>query len=358
MTGALDVPALARRIRALQAPSGRIAWIDAGIFDPWNHVEAAMGLAAAGDVAAARRAFDHLLEIQRDDGAWPGQMGCAAPLDAANERLAPGDLDTIVDTNFTAYPATGLLHLIRITGARRDLDRYGPAAARGLDFVLAHQRADGAIAWRERDAGEDLGAVGALRAGSAAIYRSLEGGVRLADMAGRPRDDWAAARARLGRALRDAPETAWLDKTRYAMDWYYPALSGALGRAGGRARLAAAWRRFVHRDWGCRCVVDEPWATAAETAELAITAAACGGHRAASRLLDAVAAMTASHGGLWMGRQFALDIDWPKERPSWTAGAAILAVDAVHRRTPGAAVFLETLPEAPAPAARTASSGA
>jgi hypothetical protein len=43
--------------------------------------------------------------------------------------------------------------------------------------------------------------------------------------------------------------------------------------------------------------------------------------------------------GPWMGRQFAEHIFWPEERPSWTAAAAVLAVDVVERRSPVAEMF-------------------
>ncbi len=45
------------RILALQRADGAIPWFDGGVVDPWNHTEAAMGLATAGEIEAATRAY-------------------------------------------------------------------------------------------------------------------------------------------------------------------------------------------------------------------------------------------------------------------------------------------------------------
>lgn len=345
----LDIPALARRIMELQEPSGRIWWVDGGLFDPWNHCEASMGLAAAGEIEAARRALDHLAECQRADGAWMADMGCAVPLDADNRKLVTDRPAQVVDTNFCAYPALAAWHLAKATGSTRELARHAAMVRRALDFVLDNQADTGEIAWREVEPGESVHGVGALIAGSASIYQSLEAGVRIETALGRPSDHLARARAKLGCALRERPDR-FKPKSRYAMDWYYPALTGVLSHVAARARLSAHWEEFVEPHWGCRCVDDEPWATAAETAELALACARAGARLAAASLVRSLARHASRDGGLWMGRQFVEDIFWPEERPSWTAGAAILAVDAVTRRSTASGVFLERLPETRAPA--------
>ncbi len=53
------------------------------------------------------------------------------------------------------------------------------------------------------------------------------------------------------------------------MDWYYPVLTGAVGRE-GRRHLAGRWDEFVAERPGLRCVADNFWVTAAETAECAM----------------------------------------------------------------------------------------
>lgn len=345
MTFGLDVAALADRIEALQDADGRISWIEAGVFDPWNHTESAMGLVAAGRLGAARAAFDHLAETQRADGLWDAEMGCAAPLDPDNRRLLAAGAPPIVDLNFCAYPAVGVWRLARATGERADATRWAGMVERALGAVIAYQRPGGELPWRPPERGERLADVEALLSACSAIHRSLLCGTQLLGALDRPAEPLAQARQRLGRALRERPE-AFAAKDRYAMDWYYPVLSGAWPRAGARARLALRWRDFVDPVWGCRCVFEEPWATPAETAELALAAHAGGATRAARALLVAIARHQAPGGGLWMGRQMAEQRPWPEERPSWTAGAALMALDAVCGLAPGGDLF--ALPVEPA----------
>ena len=45
-----------RYIASVQLPNGGIPWFDGGIVDPWDHVEAAMGLTIGGRVAEAEAA--------------------------------------------------------------------------------------------------------------------------------------------------------------------------------------------------------------------------------------------------------------------------------------------------------------
>ena len=44
-------------------------------------------------------------------------------------------------------------------------------------------------------------------------------------------------------------------------------------------------------------------------------------------------------GAYWTGHQFELDIHWPKEQPVWTAGAVLLAADALAEATPACAIL-------------------
>ncbi len=340
----LNPQALVRRILDLQQTDGRILWVDGGLFDPWNHCEAAMGLICGNEIAAAKRALDHLVEAQNTDGSWRADMGCAVAMTADGQRLETSDPPKIVDMNFCAYPATAVWRLYLQTGARSDLERYAPMVRAAIDFIASHQRADGAFPWRAHDEDEAPDGIEALIAGSASIYKSLECAILIDAEFNRASDELARARARLGAALRTHPE-AFAEKSSHAMDCYYPTLCGVIGRKAGRRALAAHWHEFVVKRWGCRCVDDQPWATAAETAELALACLRVGAARAADRLISALDEHCDENGALYMGRQFALDVHWPDEKPSWTAGAALMALDARNGQGPGARLFLDSLAE-------------
>ena len=48
----VNIAGCADRIEALQRSDGSIPWVEAGVWDPWNHGESAMALAIAGREAA------------------------------------------------------------------------------------------------------------------------------------------------------------------------------------------------------------------------------------------------------------------------------------------------------------------
>lgn len=311
-------------IQRVQLASGAIPWFDSGITDPWDHVEAAMGLTVAGLYDAAERALDWLANQQRDDGAWF----------AAYDSNGIAD-DTRAETNFVAYIATGVWHHVLVTDNRTVAKRLWPTVQRALDFVVQLQAPTGEIYWAldsKKGVSKD-----ALITGCSSIYKSLQCGIALAGYLGHPAETWVSAREALGDALRSKPERfdrTWESKERYAMDWFYPVLTGVVTGASAQQRLADKWQTFVEPDHGCRCVSDQPWATAAETAELIMACVAVGDTKQGQALTDAIAKMETNDGSWWTGYVFTDDVFWPDERPTWTAGAILLAADAMQGLTP------------------------
>ena len=343
MARTVDIAACARHIESLQRPDGSIPWVEAGIWDAWNHGEAAMALAIAGRETSARAALDALVARQEADGGWTGDLGASVPLDDANRRLAPSNPDQARDTNFTGYTAVTVLRSLLALKAMDSLPRYWPMIEAAMGFVLAHQTPHGDVVWRAREPDEALTHIDSLRAGNASLYKALECAILMGRMLGKPTGDWAAARRRIGAALRENDarfDRTGTDRRRYAMDWYYPVLAGVIPGDRGRARLYARWTDFVAPGLGCRCVADEPWVTAAETAELALACLAAGKRDQARSLIADLAPLKARDGGYWMGWQFVEEVVWPYERPSWTAGALVLAADALDGLSPGSDLLI------------------
>lgn len=358
MSRAVDIQACARHIETLQRADGSIPWIEAGIWDAWNHGEAVMGLAIAGHEASARAGLEHLMDRQEADGGWTGDLGASVPLDDANKRLVPGKPVTARDTNFSGYAAVTVLRSLLALGALSELPRYWPMVRRAMDFILAHQTRAGDIVWRASEAGEQLEAIDSLRAGNASLYKSLECAILMGRLLDLPVGEWIEARRRIGATLRENDarfDRFGTDRRRYAMDWYYPVLAGVIPPEAGKARLYARWTDFVAPGLGCRCVSDEPWVTAAETAELALACLAAGKRDQAASLLKDLAPLKAAKGGYWMGWQFEEEVIWPLERPSWTSGALIMASDALNRTSPGSDLLIRNwVAETPAKAAAEA----
>ncbi len=338
------------RILELQRDNGAIPWYDGGVIDPWNHTEAAMGLTVIGETERARLAFRYLMETQLADGSWWGQLGSAVPFDE-EDHYTGGDEGAgkpIRDTNFTAYIATGAWHHFLVTRDRKWLAGLWPHVEAAMEFVVAHQSPHGDIRWAANDphTPED----DALITGCSSIYKSLECAVHIARELGEPSRDWAEVRIRLGKALREKPhrfDRTWEPKSRYSMDWYYPVLAGVVTGEAARRRLAAKWDIFVAEGKGCRCVLDQPWVTVAESAELVMALLVAGERKKAEAMLAWQHQWRADCGAYWMGYQFAEDVAWPAEKPAWTAAAVILATDAVTGATRASRLFAErTLAEA------------
>lgn len=332
-----------KRILAVQKPDGAIPWFDIGVFDPWNHTEAAMGLAVLGRVAEAKRAYDHLAATQEADGSWWAHYGSSVSLDTGKYE-GTGDEPKKRDTNFCAYPATGIWHLYLVTADRAVLTRYWPMVKKAADFVVALQTPHGDIRWAAP--GPEAEPDDALVTGCASIFHSLGCAVAIAETLGHDATRWRKARAALRDCLVNKPERfdrTWPSKSNFSMDWYYPVLCGVLTGDAARARLESRWSEFVVDGRGCRCVLGEPWVTIAEGCELAIALMATGDRAAAREMFHLQDQWRDDSHAYWMGFQYAENVPWPVEKPAWTAGAAILAADAIYGLSPAAGFFTKPL---------------
>lgn len=319
-----DIAATAASIAHAQEPSGAIPWFAGGHVDPWDHVECAMALSAAGERAAAERAYDYLRRTQHADGSWPAKVEAGVVVDAHRE------------TNQCAYIAVGVWHHLLVTGDDRFAWRLWPAVRRAIDFVVDQQTARGEIRWLV-DA-EGRAPDEALLTGTSSTYQALRCALALADFVGDGRPEWELAAGRLRHVLLAHPE-AFLDKSRFSMDWYYPVLGGALRGEAAVERLRSRWDDFVVEGLGGRCVSDEPWVTGAETSELVLALDAVGADDAAAALFADIQHLREPDGSYWTGYQFAERINWPDEHSTWTAAAVILAADALSQATPGSGIF-------------------
>ena len=312
-----------------QRDSGEIPWFEGGYADPWDHVEAAMGLSIGGEYDAARRAYEWLYGMQLVDGSW-----------WASYRGEEVDNSERRETNFVAYIAAGVWHHYLITADRDFLRAMWPMVDKAIGFVLALQTSHGDIHWAVD--GDGVPKRDALVTGCSSIYKSLECAHNIAHTLGEERPQWLAARERLGNALRHKPERfdrTWESKARYSMDWFYPVLTGVLSGKEARARIALRWEDFVEDKLGCRCVSDEPWVTVAESCELVMALLAAGDHARAVEVYSWLHQWRLADGSYWTGYQMVEDLLWPDEKPTWTAGAILMAADALTEHTAASKLF-------------------
>ncbi|WP_101758408.1 prenyltransferase/squalene oxidase repeat-containing protein [Oceanicoccus sp. KOV_DT_Chl] len=318
-------------ILSCQQADGSIPWFEGSYADPWDHTEAAMGLSIGGEWDAAAKAYKWLADTQLEDGSWWAAYK-AGEIENGERR----------ESNFVAYVATGVWHHYLITKNKNFLNAMWPTVEKAIEFVLSLQSEHGDIQWAVKPNGSPK--MDALITGCSSIYKSLECAINIAATLNQERTEWSLARTRLGDALRNKPERfdrTWESKARYSMDWFYPILTGVLSKSQSQARLKERWHEFVEQDMGCRCVSDEPWVTVAESCELTMALLAAGDHARAVNVYSWLHQWRLDDGSYWTGYQFVEDLLWPDEKPTWTAGAILLAADALTEYTAAAKLFTE-----------------
>ncbi len=332
------------RILELQDESGAIPWFAESAWDAWNHGECVMALGVMGEHEAAIAGLNCLEARQNEDGSWLSEYGSVLPM-ADETHVERSGAPAFHDTNMSAYCAVILWHRWKLTGDSDAVRHYWPMVRRAINFVLSLQRPEGDILWSLE--APSIGKDDALLAGNCSILKSLSCAIRLAifveDEVSARR--FATARASLERALLQTPERfdrAGDDRSGFAMDWYYPVLGGLWDEETiARAHLLSHWDKFVEPGAGCRCVAHEPWATIAESAELAMACMRVGMREEAASMLEWQLKWRDESGAFWMGWQFAQKALWPEERPSWTQAAMILATDSLHQISPASSVLLD-----------------
>jgi hypothetical protein len=314
-----------------QQPNGCIPWFENGKADPWDHIEAAMGLSIGGEYLAARRAYDWLAQEQLPDGSWWANYFDECPIDK-NHR----------ETNFIAYVATGVWHHYLITKDKVFLQKLFPVVRRAIDFVLRYQSTTGEVYWAVCEDG--TAKKDALVTACASIYKSLQCAIFCAQQLDQPIDNWFSSYQKLGNTLRNHPECfdrTWESKARFSMDWFYPVLAGVTQGKAAQQRIDSRWQTFVESNIGCRCVSDEPWVTVAESCELTLALLAAGEHARALSLFSWLHQFMDDDGGYWTGYNFRDHIIWPREKTTWTAGAILLAADALTEHSAASKLFTE-----------------
>jgi MMP endo-(1,4)-3-O-methyl-alpha-D-mannosidase len=296
---------VAARIAESQRKTGEIPWCEGQKTDPWDHVEAAMGLCVGGYIREAQLAFEWMARMQREDGSWYASYRNGVPE------------DTTLDTNMSSYIAVGVWHYFLITKDRSFLEAMWETVSAALEFAVRMQAPGGEIYW----AISPMGRIDrmALLTGSSSVYMSLKCGLAIAERLGHETPVWREAVRKLGDAIRTKPHLFNMAKSRYSMDWFYPILSGAVTGQQAQDRIDRYWKKFVVKGLGVRCVSDHPWITMAETSELSLALTAMGNRELAEIVFGWIRDRTFEDGSYWCGFTFPDMVIWPEDRLTWTS---------------------------------------
>ena len=316
-------------ILSVQNKDGSIPWEIDEKLDPWDHIEAAMGLSIAKRKEESERAFLWLKEQQLKDGSWYSEYRNSIP---ATKRR---------ETNFTAYIATGLWHYYLIFEDKEFLEKMIPTLSKSVSFILSMQTEDGDIYWAAEEGKEILD--DSLITGSSSIFKSLECASAIYKTFKLPDQNIRSSMEKLKYSLNNNLERYdrnWDSKSRYSMDWYYPIMCGVYDKEKSVKLIESKWSDFIVEGKGCKCVKEEPWVTVAESSELVVALEKIGLSNKAETLLDSLHQWRDQDDNLyWTGYVYTDKKFWPVEKPTWTAGAILLAADAVYKFTPGSELF-------------------
>ena len=316
----------AKYILSCQDSEGGIRWEPNSKLDPWDHIESAMGLDVLGFEAESKNAYNWLRAYQESDGSW-------LSLFHSSEK------NNLKETNFSSYIAVGMWHHFKNFNDKNFLDEFWPVLDAAIEFTLSAQSEHGDFFWAKDNKNwlDD-----SLKTGCSSIYMSLLCYKKIAkeiNMRDRVSDFQLN---NLRDCLKNKPfrfDRNWESKERYSMDWYYPILSGAFSKSDSIELIRDKWNEFVVEGLGCKCVKEEPWVTAAESAELALALTKIGLKNEAEKILQDTFNLIDDDGLLWTGYVFKDKKFWPIEKPSWTMGAAILAGNALNKFSPSSDFF-------------------
>jgi len=321
----IDVDLVGGMIAKIQRQSGEIPWCEDEKTDPWDHVEAAMGLSIGGFLKEARKAYKWLARMQLEDGSWYASYMNGIPEDKTR------------DTNLSSYIAVGVFHYYLITGDLTFLEEMWPTIKSAINFALDMQAPGGEICWAISPEGRVDPM--ALLTGSCSVYMSIKCALAVAEQLGYTMPTWIEGLSRLKYAIQYKPDLFNRAKSNYSMDWFYPILSGVITGHRAQQRIEKFWEKFVINGQGVRCVSDRPWITVAETCELTLALSAMGSLSLSERIFSWIRNRTNKDGSYWCGFTCPAMTIWPQYKTTWTNAAVLIAADAIYNLTPACRLF-------------------
>ncbi|OEU66630.1 MAG: phenyltransferase domain-containing protein [Desulfobacterales bacterium PC51MH44] len=321
----IDIDSVAGLVAKTQKESGEIPWCEGEKTDPWDHVEAAMGLSIGGYLKEARQAFKWMAKMQLDDGSWYASYRDGIPE------------DTTRDTNMSSYIAVGVFHYYLVTGDLTFLKKMWQTVKSAINFALSLQAPGGEVYWAISPKGEVD--TMALLTGSSSVYMSIKCALAIAKQLGYNIPAWEKGLIKLKHAIQHRPGNFNRAKSRYSMDWFYPILSGALTGEKAQQRVEKFWNKFVINGQGVRCVSDRPWVTVAETCEFSLALSAIGNLDLSEIVFSWIQNKTNKDGSYWCGFTCPDMTIWPKDKSTWTNAVVLIAADAIYDLTPASRLF-------------------
>jgi hypothetical protein len=281
-------------------------------------VACAVALDLAGKYEESEKAYHWLSRTQNPDGSWYYSYLDGQPR------------DTTKDVNYSTYVATGVWCHYLTTGDVDFLKQMWPSIEKAIKFAMTLRQPGGEIYWAYAPSGEVW--KGALMAASCCTWQNIRSSITIASILGLEKPEWDAVSNSLFKRILEHPEifdNFGKNQNGSAMSWYYPVLSGLIEGNAARQQISSKWDDFIMEGWGCKCVVDKPWVTAAETCELILVLNSIGETEKAESMMEWLLKLRDSDDGFWAGIKLPEEIIWPEEKTTWTSAGVILAATSI-----------------------------
>ena len=315
-------------IKNNQNSDGSIPSTDEGEHDHWDHLESAMGLAISGFRDEFEAALDWSKSNQNPDGSWYELYSSSSPIEMNKQ------------SNHASYFAVALFCHYLLYKDHIYINSMQEPLTRCLSFISSLQSKSGAIIWNIDEKGnKDFDY---LLTGNSSIAKSIQSALHLYKVIGEETNLLKELLINLTDAIKN-PSNKFdkkKDRSRFSMDSYYPVLSGVLDKSEETKYIKQTLEKFYVSDLGIKCVSDQPWVTVAETCEFVIALMKVDEKDLAKKLLTDVIQISDENMIPYMGWQYKEKFFWPEEQPNWTAGAEILAFDAVYKYSTASEIFL------------------
>ncbi len=295
-----------------QTAHGFVPWTADSYGDPWNHSEVVIAMLLGGRFDEARLGLDWILQSQNPDGSL------------CHYYLSSGVKEPKRDLNCCSYPYLAFLLGIELGVIDVEdalLRRYMNGS---VEYILRYQDSIGGFPWAIDPDGRSY--EGRLLSASSSMITALQAAIEIMTRLSLDTSELVAAESSLSSLIVKSQQENFLDKTSWAMDWYYPILAKGREVDQHECRIDHVFSKNFESESGVCCLSTNPWVTTAETAEFAMALAIIGREAEAKRVLRMTCQMRQTDGSYLTGMVVPSKRSFPKgERSTYSAAAVVIA---------------------------------
>ncbi len=315
-----------------QRESGFIPWTACSHGDPWNHSEVVIALLLGGRFEEARKGLDWILYSQNQDGSL------------CQYYLPSGVKEPKRDLNCCSYPYLALLLGIELGVLDIDEALLRSYMVSSVKYILSYQDSAGGFPWAVDPDGQPY--EGRLLSGSSSMVTSFQAAIEIMKQLSLDPSELAVAEKALSSLVVKSRLENFLDKSVWAMDWYYPILAKGAEVEEYQHRVSHLFADNFEPGYGVCCLSTSRWVTTAETAEFAMALSIVGRQVEAENVLKMTSQMRWRDGSYLTGVTVPSMRSFPNgERSTYSAAAVIIANSVLSN--PGGELLTSLRPKAP-----------